>query len=386
MEQRFEQYQLAIQELLDRQTQAATAISAASTDEYASGMILLLSLGALSIAVSVLLAWRLGRGIVLPLQLALDQAARIAQGDLRREIAVESATDEIGHLLHALNAMEASLAQIVGKVRTGTETITAAATEIADGNAALSTRTQEQAASLEETAASMEQLAAMVKENAQDASAASKLVDAASSVAVRGGAAMSQVTDTMATIRQSSERVAHIVGTIDAIAMQTNILALNAAVEAAQAGERGRGFAVVASEVRSLAQRSAATAREIRLLVANSVQQAESGSVLVRQAGITMKEIVSGVGEVSTIVSRITAAGHVQSAGVAQANVAVAQIDEATQRNAALVEQAAAAAGSLKDEAAALTQTVSRFTLTGAMPGATPVASGYVGMRKSNFC
>jgi methyl-accepting chemotaxis protein len=192
---------------------------------------------------------------------------------------------------------------------------------------------------------------------------------------------MAQVTDTMTTIRQSSERVADIVGTIDGIALQTNILALNAAVEAAQAGERGRGFAVVASEVRSLAQRSAAAAREIRLLVADSVQQAENGSVLVREAGITMNEIVSGVGQVSTIVSRIAAASHEQSAGVAQANVAVAQIDEATQRNAALVEQAAAAAGSLQAEAAALARTVSRFTLTSAMPGEATVADARAGRR-----
>lgn len=381
MEPRFEQYRLAIQKLLDHQTLAAAAISAASIDAYASGMILLVGLGALSIALSVLLAWRLARGIVRPLQLAVDQAARIAQGDLRQELAVESSTDEIGRLLQALNAMEASLAQIVGKVRTGTETITAASTGIANGNMSLSARTQEQAASLEETAASMAQLATMVTENAQDASAASKLVDATGSVALRGGAAMAQVTDTMTTIRQSSERVADIVGTIDGIAMQTNILALNAAVEAAQAGERGRGFAVVASEVRSLAQRSAAAAREIRLLVADSVQQAENGSVLVRQAGITMNEIVSGVGQVSTIVSRIAAASHEQSAGVAQANVAVAQIDEATQRNAALVEQAAAAAGSLQAEAAALAWTVSRFTLTSAMPGEATGVDARAGMR-----
>lgn len=375
MEQRFEQYRLAIQKLLDQQTRAAARISAASVEIYTSGMIVLVSLGVLSIALGVLLAWRLRRGIVLPLQSAVDQAARIAQGDLRWEIPVDGARDEIGRLLQALNEMETSLARIVGKVRIGTERINAASSEIADGNTALSVRTQEQAASLEETAASMAQLASMVTENAQDAFAASKLVDAASGVALRGGAAMSQVTETMATIRQSSERVADIVGTIDGIAMQTNILALNAAVEAAQAGERGRGFAVVASEVRSLAQRSAAAAREIRLLVADSVQQADSGSVLVRQAGITMNEIVSGVGQVSTIVTRIAAASREQSTGVAQANIAVAQIDEATQRNAALVEKAAAAAGSLQVEAATLAHTVSRFTLTGALSGQDTPAS-----------
>lgn len=375
MEFQFAQYQSAIQKLLDHQTRAATAISVASVDAYASSIILLLSLGALSIVLSLFLVWRLRRGIVLPLQLAVGQAARIAQGKLSREIPPEGGTDEIGGLLHGLHAMEAGLAQIVGQVRAGTQTIAATSTEIAEGNLAVSARTQEQAASLAETATSMAQLAVMVRENARDASAAAGLVDTACGVALRGGAAMLQVSDTMATIRQSSERVADIVSIIDGIAMQTNILALNAAVEAAQAGALGRGFAVVASEVRLLAQRSAAAAREIRLLVVDSVQQVESGSVLVRQAGITMKEIESGVGQVSAIVSRIAAASHEQSAGIAQANLAVGEIDRATQHNAALVEQAAAAAGSLQAEAAALARTVSRFTLTGALADA-PVAEG----------
>ena len=375
MEFQFAQYQSAIQKLLDHQTRAATAISVASVDAYASSIILLLSLGALSIVLSLFLVWRLRRGIVLPLQLAVGQAARIAQGKLSREIPPEGGTDEIGGLLNGLHAMEAGLAQIVGQVRAGTQTIAATSTEIAEGNLAVSARTQEQAASLAETATSMAQLAVMVRENARDASAAAGLVDTACGVALRGGAAMLQVSETMATIRQSSERVADIVSIIDGIAMQTNILALNAAVEAAQAGALGRGFAVVASEVRLLAQRSAAAAREIRLLVVDSVQQVESGSVLVRQAGITMKEIESGVGQVSAIVSRIAAASHEQSAGIAQANLAVGEIDRATQHNAALVEQAAAAAGSLQAEAAALARTVSRFTLTGALPDA-PVAEG----------
>ena len=382
MEPRFEQYRVAIQELLDHQTRAATAMSAASVEGYASGMRLLVGLGALSVALGVLLALWLRRGIVLPLQAAVDIAAQIAQGDLSRELAVTSATDETGRLLHALNAMKLSLAQIVGKVRAGTDTIAASSVEIAEGNLALSSRTQEQAAALEQTAASMTELAAMVRENAQDASRANALVDIASGVALRGGEAMSQVTMTMATIRQSSERVADIVGTIDGIALQTNILALNAAVEAAQAGERGRGFAVVASEVRALAQRSAAAAREIRLLVADSIGQVESGSVLVRQAGVTMQEIVSGVGQVSTIVSRIAAASHEQSEGVAQANVAVGQIDQATQQNAALVEQAAAAANSLQAEAASLARTVSQFTLASGGTAAVMDTGGPGGMRR----
>lgn len=368
MEPLFAQYRLAIQKLLDHQTRSAAAISAASADAYSSSIVLLVSLGALSIALSVLLAWGLTRSIVVPLKQAVELAARIAQGDLSREIVVKTRADETGQLLHALNAMKASLAQIVGKVRAGTDAISAASIEIADGNMALSARTEEQAASLEETAASMTQLAATVRKNADDASRASGLADLASGVALRGGSAMSQVIDTMGLIRQSSERITDIVTTIDGIALQTNILALNAAVEAAQAGERGRGFAVVAGEVRMLAQRSAAAARDIKQLVGISVQHVESGGALVQQASVTIQDIVTGVAQVSTIVSRIAAASQDQSAGVAQANIAINHIDQATQRNAALVEQASAAAGCLQVEAAALARTVSRFTLTSATP------------------
>ena len=382
MAPRFARYRLAIQQLLDYQTRSAATISAASADAYSSSLALLVGLGALSIALSMLLAWRLTRSIVLPLKDAVDLAAGIAQGDLSQDISVKGAAGETGQLLHALSAMKASLVQIVGKVRAGTEAISSSSVEIADGNTALSIRTGEQAASLEETAASMAQLAATVRQNADDASRASDLVGTASGVALRGGSAMSKVIDTMGLIRQSSERIADIVTTIDAIALQTNILALNAAVEAAQAGERGRGFAVVAGEVRMLAQRSATAAREIKQLVGASVQHVETGAALVQQAGITIQDVVASVAQVSSIVSGIAAASHEQSAGVAQANLAIKHIDQATQRNAALVEQAAAASGSLQMEAAALARTVSRFTLTNAAasvsaaPGARLLVAG----------
>lgn len=376
MEPRFARYRLAIQKLLDYQTRSAAAISAASADAYSSSLALLVGLGALSIALSMLLAWGLTRSIVLPLNQAVDLAARIAQGDLSQETAVKGAAGETGQLLHALNAMKASLVQIVGKVRAGTDAISASSVEIADGNTALSLRTEEQAASLEETAASMAQLTATVRKNAEDASRASDLVGTASGIALRGGSAMSQVIGTMGLIRQSSERIADIVTTIDAITLQTNILALNAAVEAAQAGERGRGFAVVAGEVRVLAQRSAAAAREIKQLVGISVHHVESGGALVQQAGVTIEDIVASVAQVSSIVSGIAAASHEQSAGVAQANLAIKHIDQATQRNAALVEQASAAAGCLQLEAAALARTVSRFTLTSAAPAVAAAPGG----------
>jgi methyl-accepting chemotaxis protein len=374
MEPRLQDYRRNIQTLLDYQTSAAAAISAASAQAYSSSMVLLVSLGALSVASSMLLAWQLTRSIIVPLKQAVDIAARIARGDLSQAVATHGKGDETGHLLDALQGMNASLAQIVEKVRAGADAISASSIEIAGGNRELSARTEEQAAALEETALSMTQLAGTVRQNADDASSASRLADTASGVALRGGSLMAQVIDTMARIRHSSERVADIVTTIDGIAMQTNILALNAAVEAAQAGERGRGFAVVASEVRMLARRSAAAAGEIRQLIGVSVDQVQSGGALVSQAGATIGEIVAGVAQVSAIVSRIAAASREQSAGVAQANLAISQIDLATKQNAALGEQAAAASGCLRVDAAALARTVARFTLADAPPPATPGA------------
>ncbi|MET0963245.1 MAG: methyl-accepting chemotaxis protein [Noviherbaspirillum sp.] len=380
MEPRFQQYRREIQALLDYQISAAAAISAASTQAYRSSIVLLAGLGALSVALSMLLAWRLTRSIVVPLKQAAAIAARIAGGDLSQAGQAVSAggkSDETAHLLHALADMGASLTHIVEQVRAGADAISVSSADIAGGNTALSSRTEEQAAALDETALSMAQLAATVRQNAEDASAASRLADTASGVALRGGSLMAEVVDTMARIRQSSERVADIVATIDGIALQTNILALNAAVEAAQAGEQGRGFAVVAGEVRMLSRRSAAAAAEIRQLIGASERQVQSGGALVGQAGATIAEIVSGVAQVSAIVSRIAAASQEQSAGVAQANLAISQIDQATKRNAALGEQAAAASGCLRVDAAALARTVARFTLADARPVARPSLNGH---------
>lgn len=372
MEPRLQDFRRTVQTLLDYQTSAAAVISAASAQAYSSSMVLLVSLGALSVAASMLLAWQLTRSIVVPLRQAVEMAGLIARGDLSQAVLAHGRADETGHLLDALQGMNASLAQIVEKVRAGANAISASSIEIAGGNRELSARTEEQAAALDETALSMMHLASTVGQNADDASSASRLADTASGVALRGGLLMAQVIDTMTRIRQSSERVADIVTTIDGIAMQTNILALNAAVEAAQAGDRGRGFAVVAGEVRMLARRSAAAAGEIRQLIGVSVDQVESGGALVSQAGATIEEIVTGVAQVSTIVSRIAIASREQSGGVAQANLAISQIDLATKQNAALGEQAAIASGCLRVDAAALARTVARFTLADGGPSAPP--------------
>ncbi|MHB1086082.1 MAG: methyl-accepting chemotaxis protein, partial [Thiobacillus sp.] len=252
---------------------------------------------------------------------------------------------------------------IISQVRTGTETIAVASREIASGNADLSNRTESQASSLEETASSMEQLTSTVRQNAENARQANQLVGSTADVAVKGGRVVGQVVDTMASIKDSSRKIADIIGVIDGIAFQTNILALNAAVEAARAGEQGRGFAVVAAEVRNLAQRSAGAAKEIKALIEDSVGKVDAGGKLVDEAGKTMDEIVNSVKRVTDIMSEIAAASQEQSAGIEQVNQAVGQMDEMTQQNAALVEQAAAAAESLQDQAGQLAQAVSAFKL-----------------------
>ncbi|ATQ75511.1 hypothetical protein CR152_14015 [Massilia violaceinigra] len=256
-----------------------------------------------------------------------------------------------------------SLVEIVAQVRAGTATITTASSEIAAGNLDLSARTESQAGTLEETASSMEELTSTVRQNADNARQANGLALSASEVAVKGGAVVSQVVDTMAPINESSKKIIDIIGVIDSIAFQTNILALNAAVEAARAGEQGRGFAVVAAEVRNLAQRSAAAAQEIKTLIGNSVERVDAGARLVDQAGSTMQEIVSSVKRVTDIMADISLASQEQTAGIEQVNLAIGQMDQATQQNAALVEQAAAAASSLNGEAASLTQVVGVFVL-----------------------
>ncbi|TDY33971.1 methyl-accepting chemotaxis protein [Janthinobacterium sp. 75] len=292
---------------------------------------------------------------------AVDVAGAIAAGQLSRAVVLRSGDKD--SLLFAMEMMRTSLVTIVAEVRTGTDTIATASNQIAAGNLDLSSRTEEQASALEETASSMEELTSTVKQNADNARQANLLAVSASAVAVRGGAVVSEVVDTMASINTSSRKIVDIIGVIDGIAFQTNILALNAAVEAARAGEQGRGFAVVASEVRNLAQRSAAAAKEIKLLINDSVDKVDAGGKLVKQAGVTMAEIVHSITSVTDIMSEIASASMEQTLGIEQINSAISQMDEVTQQNAALVEEAAAAAGALQEQASALAEVVSIFKL-----------------------
>jgi methyl-accepting chemotaxis protein len=297
-----------------------------------------------------------------PLALGVQAARDIASGDLTQSIAVSS-SNEIGELQAALRDMQASLAGIVQQVRSGTDTIFNASRDIASGNGDLSSRTEQQAGSLEKTASSMQALTEAVNRNAENAHHANALARSASDVAARGGEAVARVVQTMASINHSSQRIADIIGVIDGIAFQTNILALNAAVEAARAGEQGRGFAVVASEVRSLAQRSAAAAQEIKGLIGNSVDQVEAGSAQVHQAGQTMTDVVASIRRVSEIVGEIAQASAEQTQGIERANGAIVDMNHVTQQNAALVQEAAAAAQALEDQAAHLERLVHTFKL-----------------------
>ncbi|SFB24695.1 methyl-accepting chemotaxis protein [Collimonas sp. OK607] len=304
------------------------------------------------------------RSITRPLSGAVIIARKVADGDLTSTIVVNS-TDETGQLLGALKDMNGSLENIIGQVRNGTDTIATASAQIASGNQDLSSRTEQQASSLEETASSMEEMTSIVKQNADNAHQANRLAVSASEVAVKGGEVVSQVVDTMSSIKDSSRKIVDIIGVIDGIAFQTNILALNAAVEAARAGEQGRGFAVVATEVRNLAQRSAGAAKEIKLLIDDSVEKVDVGSTLVNQAGSTMSEIVASVKRVTDIMGEITSASREQEAGIEQINQAIGEMDTVTQQNAALVEEAAAATLSLQEQADNLAQVVRVFKLNG---------------------
>jgi methyl-accepting chemotaxis protein len=300
------------------------------------------------------------RSIRMPLARAVTLADAVAAGDLTSVIDVHG-DDETARLLRALRAMNASLCGIVGAVDSGIRTIAGASNEIASGNQDLSSRTEQQAGVLQETAATMEELTGAVQQNTANARHASVLASSATDVARRGGAAVGQVVDTMASIQDSARRITDIIGVIDGIAFQTNILALNAAVEAARAGEQGRGFAVVAGEVRTLAQRSAGAAKEIKDLIADSVGKVEHGSAQVQQAGRTMGEIVASIARVNDIIGEIAGAGEQQQDGIAQVNRAIAEMDGATQQNAALVEQAAAAAASMSEQARSLGEVFSVF-------------------------
>jgi methyl-accepting chemotaxis protein-1 (serine sensor receptor) len=336
---------------------SAHAASAAHRATLVS-IALMLAVGAGGIGIGV---W-FSRRITTPVDLALRLASAIAEGDLTSHVRVIG-SDEIARLLVALSKMQGSLSGVVGHVRQNSESVATASLQISHGANDLSSRTEEQASALQQAASSMEELASTVRQNADNALQANQLALGASMVARRGGDVVGEVVETMKGINDSSRRIVDIIGVIDGIAFQTNILALNAAVEAARAGEQGRGFAVVASEVRSLAQRSADAAREIKALISASVERVEQGTALVDQAGITMTEIVSSIARVTDIMGEISAASSEQSSGVGQIGEAISHMDQATQQNAALVEESAAAAESLKEQAHQLVQAVAVFTL-----------------------
>ncbi len=312
------------------------------------------------IGLSLLLA----RGLLQRVRTASQAVERLAAGDLREPVQAQG-RDEIGRLLGDVEAVRLRLSDAIRLVQDASESVKCAASEIASGNADLSQRTEQQASNLQQTAASMEELTGTIRNNAESAGTASQLAQSASSVASRGGSVVGQVVTTMTAISDSSRRIADIIGTIDGIAFQTNILALNAAVEAARAGEQGRGFAVVASEVRSLAQRSAQAAREIKTLIGTSVEKVEAGTRLVGEAGTTMQDIVSQVQRVSDLIAEISSASSEQTAGVSQVSDSVTQLDSVTQQNAALVEQSAAAAESLRQQANRLVEAVAVFKVDG---------------------
>jgi len=315
------------------------------------------------------------RAIGTPLSQAVEVARRVASGDLSSQSQVDS-RNEFGQLLGALNDMTSSLAGIVKDVRAGSEVISTASTEIAAGNMDLSSRTEQQASAIEETAASIEELTSTVRQNADNARQANELAASATEIAVRGGTVVTEVVSTMGEINESARKIVDIISVIDGIAFQTNILALNAAVEAARAGEQGRGFAVVASEVRNLAHRSASAAKEIKELISDSVGKVDAGARLVDQAGATMEEIVQGVQRVAGIMGEISVASAEQSSGIEQIHQAISQMDQSTQQNAALVEEAASAAVSMQESAASLAERVSVFRIGGTLgPKSTGVSS-----------
>ncbi|WP_345812591.1 methyl-accepting chemotaxis protein [Paraburkholderia sp. PREW-6R] len=330
--------------------------------ENQRNLLIAMCLFALGLAVGACLL--ITRAVTKPLGVAIDVARTVSEGDLRTRIEVD-ATDETGKLLGALRDMNERLTAIVGRVRDSSTSIAGAARQIAAGNMDLSQRTEQQAASLQETAASMEELTSTVKQNADNAQQGSALASNASSVARKGSEVVGQVVNTMHDISDSSTKIADITGIIEGIAFQTNILALNAAVEAARAGEQGRGFAVVASEVRSLAQRSSSAAKEIKDLIATSVDKIRDGSALANEAGKTMSEVTQAVARVTDIMSEIAAASSEQSRGIEQVNVAITQMDNVTQQNAALVEEAAAASRSMEDQGQQLSQAVAFFQIAG---------------------
>jgi methyl-accepting chemotaxis protein len=358
----------ALQSRLARDTGATVA------SDVAGGLALVWALSGLAALLGVASAWVITRSVTLPAAQALALVRRVAEGDLSQAPQAEG-RDELSRLLQAQGEMVARLSGTVSGVRDGADSVATASAQIAQGNQDLSQRTEEQASALQQTAASMEQLGSTVGHNADNAGQANQLARQASAVASRGGEVVGRVVQTMQGIHQSSQRIADIIGVIDGIAFQTNILALNAAVEAARAGEQGRGFAVVAGEVRNLAQRSAEAAKEIKSLITASVEQVDTGSTLVNDAGATMTEVVQCIQRLSDIVGEIASASDEQRRGVSQIGEAVGQMDQVTQQNAALVEESAAAAESLKLQARDLLQAVSFFHVGGVPAQGLPKAA-----------
>jgi methyl-accepting chemotaxis protein len=350
------------EELVQLEKRLAQESYEASASAFRTAVGVLITITLLALAISGAIALYMSGIIVRPLKRAISAAAQIASGDLSVDIHTRG-TDETGQLLRALGEMTQNLRTLVGEVARGAHTVSDTSAQIAQGNLDLSQRTEEQASTLEETASSMEELTSTVTQNAQSARQASQLAMGASEVARKGGHAVGQVVSTMTGISESSRKISDIIGVIDGIAFQTNILALNAAVEAARAGEQGRGFAVVAAEVRSLAQRSAAAAKEIKTLIGDSADKVEAGTRLVDAAGKTMEEVVASVTKVSELIAEIAAASQEQSSGIGQVNTAISQMDQVVQQNASLVEEATAATESMKEQAGSLLQMVSRFRL-----------------------
>jgi len=344
------------------EAELAAGISAQMKTDAARVETIVFGLALLALALGAVAARIITRSVTLPLAGAARAVRAMAGGDLSTTVTAEG-KDEVADVLRGLSEMQQSLRRMIGEVRHSTDSITTASAEIATGNQDLSARTEQTASNLQQTASSMEQLTGTVKQTADSARTANQLASSAQASAAKGGDVVAQVVTTMQDINASSKKIADIIGVIDGIAFQTNILALNAAVEAARAGEQGRGFAVVAAEVRNLAQRSAQAAKEIKGLIGASVERVESGSRLVADAGSTMSEIVASVQRVTDIIGEITAAASEQSQGIGQVNTSVNQLDQMTQQNAALVEESAAAAESLKDQAQKLAQVIGAFRI-----------------------